>query len=387
VLFDFEGRKGTHRRAHNIYGLMMARSSYEATKDLLGKRPFVLTRAGYAGIHRYAAVWTGDNVSSDEHMMLGVRLLNSLSVSGVPFVGTDIGGFTGNPSKELFGRWISIGAFSPFMRIHAAIDTKDAEPWAFGERIEAIAKNYIKLRYKLLPYLYSGFYEHTINGMPIQRTLAINFPHEYKIYSGKYENQFMFGPSIMVAPLESNKDIARVLLPGNSGWYYFYNDTYFKGNEEIFIEAPLERLPIFVKGGSVIATQSDIQHTGEKPSDTLMVHVYNGTQGTNYLHYEDDGISFDNEQGKYYKRNFIHDVKKRSLTLSAVTGLGNSKFNYLKIVIHGYSGLKSPAKQESVAFVEGLPHFDPVGNGVQPPIAATYTLIVPNSKEIITVKW
>jgi alpha-glucosidase len=387
VIFDFEGRKGTHKRAHNIYGLMMARASYEATKDLLGKRPFVLTRAGYAGIHRYSAVWTGDNVSSDEHMLLGVRLLNSLSVSGVPFVGTDIGGFTGNPTKELFGRWISIGAFSPFMRIHAAIDTKDAEPWAFGERIEAICKNYIKLRYKLLPYLYSGFYENTQTGMPIQRTLAIAFPHDRRVYNGKYENQFMFGGSIMVAPLKSTEEIAKVLLPGNSDWYYLYNDSYFKGNDEIFIEAPLERLPVFVKGGSVFTTQSDIQHTGEMPSDTLAVHVYNGTEGTSYLHYEDDGSSYRHEQAGYFKRNLVHNPKTRSLSFEEVKGIEASKFKFLKIIIHGYADVKAPAKPDKFRFIDGLPHFDPVGNGTPPPSTSIYSIVVANSKSAFTVKW
>ncbi|MFN5094879.1 MAG: TIM-barrel domain-containing protein, partial [Ignavibacteria bacterium] len=133
VEFSFEGLNGTHRRGHNVYGLEMARATFEGTKELLkGERPFILTRAGFSGVQRYSAVWTGDNVSSDDHMMLGVRMLSSLGLVGVPYVGMDIGGFSGNPSKELFARWISIGAFAPLSRAHVCVDNKDQEPWSFG---------------------------------------------------------------------------------------------------------------------------------------------------------------------------------------------------------------------------------------------------------------
>ena len=152
------------------------RASYDGAVKATGERPFVLTRAGFSGVQRYSAVWTGDNVSSDAHMMLGVRLLNNLGLAGVPFCGMDIGGFTGHPdqSNQLYARFVSIGAFMPFDRIHASKNTRAQEPWAFGEWVEAVAKKYTEIRYRLLPYIYSAFYEASQTGMPVQRSLVLD---------------------------------------------------------------------------------------------------------------------------------------------------------------------------------------------------------------------
>lgn len=388
VLFDFDGRKGTHREAHNLYGLKMSQATFEGTKKLLGnKRPFNLTRAGFSGIQRYAAVWTGDNVSSDDHMMAGVRLLTSMGLTGVPFTGMDVGGFTGGPSKELFGRWVSVGAFSPFFRIHAAIDTKEADPWSFGERIEAINANYIKLRYKLLPYLYSTFHTATQNGMPVARSLAIDYTHDPKIYDGRYQNQYFFGPSIMVAPVESYKEFARVYLPEASGWYDFYNDRYFAGNQELVEESPIEKLPIFVKGGSIITTQSLVMSTQQKPTDTLTVHLYNGTKGSTIVHYEDDGKTYDFEKNSFHKRTLTLDPKKQSLSLGKAEGTFNSHFKHLKIVLHGFDKVKGNFKNEEISFVDGLPHFDPIGTGQRPPFCKVKTMVVANTANATTISW
>lgn len=386
VEFDFEGNKGTHRKGHNLYGLEMARSTFEGTKSLLGRRPFILTRAGYAGVQRYSAVWTGDNVSSDDHMMSGVRLLNSMGLTGVPFTGMDVGGFTGGPSKELFGRWVSIGAFSPFFRIHAAIDTKEADPWSFGEKIEAINANYIKLRYKLLPYLYSAFHVTSQTGLPINRSLAIDYTHDPLVYDGRYHNQYFFGPSLLICPSESYKEFTRVYLPEATGWYDFYNDTYYAGKQELVAESPIEKLPVYVKGGSILTTQSLVMHTGEKPKDTLYVHVYNGTKGSTYVHYEDDGSSYNHENGQYYKRNMVHNPQKRSLSLTAVEGKSASKFTRIKVILHGYSTAKGATDAE-LNFVDGLPNFDPIGSGVKPPSCKVKTLVVDNKNDSFTISW
>ncbi|HEY0176036.1 MAG TPA: TIM-barrel domain-containing protein, partial [Pedobacter sp.] len=164
VLFNYDGAIASHRQAHNVYGMQMARSSYEGAKESMNKRPFILTRAGYAGLQRYTAIWTGDNRPEEDHMLLGVRLLNSLGVSGMPFAGMDIGGFIGTPSNSLFARWIQIGAFNPYFRNHAAVNTQSSEPWTHGEEVLEISRNYINLRYKLMSYLYSTLFEATQNG-------------------------------------------------------------------------------------------------------------------------------------------------------------------------------------------------------------------------------
>jgi len=387
VEFDFDGHKATQKRAHNLYGFQMVRATYEGTRKLLGKRPFVLTRAGYSGVQRYSAVWTGDNRSEDNHMMAGVRLLNSMGLSGVPFVGTDVGGFTGGASSELFARWVSIGAFSPFFRIHSAIDTKASEPWSYGERVEAICKSYIKLRYRLLPTMYSSFYEAATTGVPIQRTLAINYTHDYRCYDSRYQNQFLFGNSILVAPLESTKEMTKVFLPGKSGWYDMYNDVYYAESAEIRVDAPLERLPIFIKGGGIIAMQSDILHTGQKSSDTLTLHVYNGNEGSTYVHYEDDGSSFDNEKGISLKRTFTHNPSSRSLMATATEGSYGSKWKYLKVVLHGYKDVKYAGAQTHKGYNAPMPSHDPTGVANYAPENPVYSFVIANSVGVIEVKW
>lgn len=395
VEFNFEGKKGTHRRGHNLYGLQMSKATFEGTRALMnGKRPFILTRAGYAGIQRYSAVWTGDNVSTDDHMLAGIRLLNSMGLSGIAFTGMDVGGFTGNPSQNLFARWMSISAFTPFYRAHVAIDQKDQEPWAFGKKTEEISRNYVSLRYKLIPYLYSAFYEAASTGMPIQRSLALQHTHDGLVYDGKYQNQFYCGPAIMVAPVESHKDLVRAYLPGND-WYDLYNDKYYKGNEEIITACPIERLPVFVKGGSIVPMQSLVQNLSEQPSDTLNLHVYYGGTGSTYTYYEDDGESYRHKDGQYYKRVIGLDMKGRKLTLKKAEGQLVSKFKTLKVVFHGFpslAGLKASATAlktatEYVNFIKPLPHFDPVGTGAQPETAKVQTTIVTNSNDIISLVW
>ncbi|MDB5009370.1 MAG: alpha-glucosidase, partial [Mucilaginibacter sp.] len=159
----------------NVYGMEMAKGTYNGTRRLLGnKRPFVLTRAAYSGTQRYSAIWTGDNSATDDHLLLGQRLVNSLGLTGMAFTGVDIGGFTGKPTPELMVRWNSLGVYTPMFRNHAAEGTIMREPWEWGEENESIIKKDIEQRYRLLPYIYSGFYQSHQNGLPLSRTLAID---------------------------------------------------------------------------------------------------------------------------------------------------------------------------------------------------------------------
>lgn len=395
VEFNFEGKKGTHRRGHNIYGLKMAQSTFEGTKKIMnGKRPFVLTRAGFSGVQRYSAVWTGDNVSSDDHMMSGVRLLNSMGLTGIPFVGMDVGGFTGGPSKELFARWISIGAFSPFFRIHAAIDTKEQEPWSFGERVEEINKNYIQLRYQLMPYIYSTFYESSQTGMPVSRSLAIHYTHDPLIYNYTYQHQYFFGSGIMVAPVESYKDFCKVYLPTND-WYDLYTDKSYKGNEELIVESSIDRLPLFIKGGSIIPMQSVVQHLNEKPSDTLYVHIYKGSSPTSFVYYEDDGNTYQYQNGSYYKRLLSYDPSAKKIVFEKAEGNWKTIFSYVKLVLHGFdsiANIKVNEKQASIQssyvnFVQPLSQFDPIGKAGDPNAVHVQTIVVPNLTSKLVVSW
>ncbi len=336
VEFDWEGHKTTYSEVKNIYGMQMSRSTFEGTKKLMnGRRPFILTRAGFAGMQRYTSLWTGDNQPHNEHMLLGVRLVNSLGLSGISQVGYDIAGFMGNATPELYSRWISIGAFSPFYRGHTAKNNQRSEPWSYGEGPENIARKFISFHYSLIPYIYSGFRNSVMTGLPLQRSLAIDYTLDQNIYRTDFENQYLFGPSILVAPLTSDQKVVKVYFPEGK-WYSIYNDAVYQGNTEELVEAPLQRLPVFAKGGSIIPLQSVTQNTTEKPDETIEIHVYHGPQNEAMLWYEDDGGTYEFESGSFYQRNATLDSDGKKLIFSKVEGSFISKFSKIRLVMHGF---------------------------------------------------
>ena len=365
VEFDFEGKKASLKKANNVYGMQMARSTYEGTKKLLnGNRPFVLTRAGYSGIQRFAALWTGDNSASDEHMLLGVRLVNSLGLSGVPFSGYDVGGFAGDPGISLYARWISIAAFSPFFRAHSMINSKDAEPWSFGEEVEEIARTYIKLRYRLMPYLYSLFYEASQIGMPICRSLAFDYSTDSRIF--QHDNQYLFGPSILVCPVESYKAISKLFLPKGI-WFELYNDKLWNGDQEILFETPVSKLPVFVKGSSFLVMQKSENYAHEKEITELEVHLYNGAEEAQFTVYEDDGQTYNFEKEQFSKFNLNFNPTKREVTIGKKEGKYSSKIESIKLYLHGFgesvsinlSGKTLNTQTENYSFIDQISNFDP----------------------------
>ncbi len=368
IEFEFEGQKATTRKGRNIYGLMMAKSTFEGTKALLnGKRPFNLTRAGYSGIQRYGALWTGDNVASDEHMIAGVRLVNSLGVSGVTYCGFDTGGFAGDANVNLFTRWLTIGAFTPFFRVHAMINSRASEPWSYGEESEQTSRNYISLRYRMMPYLYSLFYEASQSGMPVSRTLALEHPHEDRVYDHRYQNQFTFGPYVMVAPVESYKEFLQVFLP-KGDWYGFHDGKKYQGDQEVIVPAPLDKLPLFIKGGAILPMQKNIQHDGEDPGPDLILHVYNGQKNTAFELYEDDGTSYAYEKGAYRKRKISFSPSEKQIHISEGEGTYSSPFSRIKLVLHGFenlaasiNGAELPLEKSYFSFLQPITKFDPLG--------------------------
>jgi alpha-glucosidase len=381
---SFEGNGSTMRRGRNIYGLQMARSTYEGAKALLnGKRPFNLTRSGYAGIQRYGAVWTGDNVAYDEHMLLGVRLVNSMGLSGIPFAGYDIGGFVGDTTPQLFARWISIGTFSPFFRVHAMINSRDSEPWSYGEEVEQIARNYIKLRYKLLPYIYALFYEASVNGMPIQRSLAIDYTHDDRVYRDTYQNQYLFGPSLLIIPVESSKNFVKVFFPEGE-WYLLYDGTKYDGNQEVILEAPLHQLPVFVKGGSIIPMQRALINTDDK-ADILQIHVYAGKADGQFTYYEDDGATFEYQQNSsYLKRELIFNAQHKTFTIVAQEGNHSSSYKQVDVIFHGFYASSITLNQAACDVVEemnqympALEKFDPFFEPEAPPQERVQRVSIP----------
>jgi alpha-glucosidase len=368
IIFDYDGKKASHLQTRNVYALQMARSSYEGAKLAFNKRPFILTRSGYAGLQRYSAIWTGDNRSEDSHMLLGVRLLNSLGLSGVPFTGMDIGGFTGNPTTSLYARWIQIGAFNPYFRNHTAVNTKSSEPWTYGEEVLEISRNYISLRYKLLPYLYSTFYDATQTGHPVMRSLAIDYTFDSNIYNTEFENQYLFGSAFLVAPFEGSAGFGKIYFPAGK-WYNLYTGAVQNGNQSKIEEISIHKLPVYVKESSIIPMQSLVQSTSEKPTDTLIVHIYKGSVNNSFVYYEDDGESYNYEKGSYYKRAITYEAAKSLITFNGVEGSLKSKFNKIKIIFHGFndaSAVKvnnSPvaAKDGFWSYLPPISKFDPQG--------------------------
>ncbi|AWO01384.1 glycoside hydrolase family 31 [Chitinophaga alhagiae] len=391
VLFNFEGQPVTHLQAHNVYGLQMIRASYEGARSVApNKRPFILTRAGYAGLQRYAAIWTGDNRSEEDHMLLGVRLLNSLGLSGVPFSGMDIGGFTGNPTPSLYARWMQIGAFIPYCRSHTGVNTKSAEPWAFGEEVLEICRNYINLRYRLLPYLYASFYTASQTGLPVMRTLALTDTHDPRVYDARFQNQFCFGPSILVAPFESRENYAPMYFP-KGRWYSLYDDAPEEGGREKMLGLSFHQLPVYVRESSIIPTQSLVQHTGEKPADTLFLHIYNGAVKNGFEYYEDDGETYDYEKEGFYKR--LIRFEPGTLTLEPPTGRRSSRFRHIQLILHGFegqekitvNGREEALQQSTVAFIQPISRFDPQGEANPEISCKVRKAVIPNGSEKIII--
>lgn len=393
IEFDFEGNKATTRRGRNIYGFQMARSTYEGTKKIMnGRRPFNLTRSGFAGIQRYSALWTGDNVAYDDHMMLGIRIVNSLGLSGVAFAGYDAGGFVGDANTRLFARWISIAALSPFFRAHSMINTRDSEPWSYGEEVEQICRNYIRLRYQLMPYIYSLFYEAAETGMPLQRSLAIVYPHEPMVYQGHYQHQYLFGPAVLVAPVESNKELTKVFLPEGK-WYYLFSGKTYPGNQEVIVECPIHKLPVFIKGGSVLPMQRPTLSTAEK-TDELILHVYDGDGSAEFVFYQDDGETFQYQRGEFCKRRIEYLGSAHQLIVAKSEGSFREPFALLRFIFHGLSadeatvnGERKTLEQFHHSFFSPLEKYDPINDPDTMGEEWVKSIQVPYSSDRIEVSW
>jgi alpha-glucosidase len=336
LLFDFDGKKANALEAKNVYGFQMARSSYEAAlQNSKERRPFILTRSGFAGVQRYSAVWSGDNTASDEGLLSGVLLNNQMGLSGISFCGYDIGGFIGDGSKELFSRWIMAGVFSPFCRNHKGCGGPAGEPWAYGDEAEAISKNYIELRYRLLPYLHAAFYEAAQTGMPIARSLCINYPFDDKVYDNIYQYQFLFGNNLMVVPVTTQEPSKKIYLPAGK-WYNIQTDELLEGKQELIKVVPLYEIPLYAKASAIIPMQSIVQSTKELPTDTLFIHLFNGDEKNAFTYYEDDGNSMKYRQEQFCKKEMVLDPLQKQFILQPQQGKYSSHFRHLQIILHGF---------------------------------------------------
>ncbi len=299
---DMDARQGppdeqtTHAEVHNLFGLNMARASYEGLRRHMDdRRPFVLTRSAFAGIQRWGACWMGDNGSWWEHLEMTMPQLLNMGLSGVPFVGVDIGGFAHNASGELFARWMQLGALSPFCRGHTTHFSAPHEPWTFGEEVEHICRRYLNLRYRLLPYLYTLFWEASQHGAPVLRPLLYHFPDDPATYA--LHDQVMCGSFLMAAPVyQPGRTCRSVYLPAGR-WYDWWTDAVYEGPTHILAQAPLDTMPLYVLAGAIIPSGPEIHYTDEQPLAPLTFDLYPG-EGIFTL-YEDDGRTFEYERGDF----------------------------------------------------------------------------------------
>lgn len=286
----------THAEAHNLYGLHMAQASAAGLERLRPQaRSFVLTRSGFAGVQRWSSVWMGDNQSWWEQLELSLPMLCNMGLSGVAFVGCDIGGFAGNATAELFARWMQVGMLYPLMRAHSALHTEQHEPWVFGEETERICRNYIELRYRLLPYLYTLFWQAAQTGAPILRPLLYHYPNDPQTY--QLYDQVLLGPTLMAAPVYRPGVVVRPVYLPEGTWYDWWTGDRHEGPTHILADAPLERMPLYAKAGAIIPMQPVMQFVDERPIDDLRIRIWSGMG--EFILYEDDGHSFEYRQGAW----------------------------------------------------------------------------------------
>jgi alpha-glucosidase len=317
-------------------------------------------------------------------------MVNSMGLTGVAFAGYDAGGFVGEANTKLYARWMSIAALSPFFRGHSMINTRDSEPWTYGEEVEQICRNYIKFRYQLLPYIYSLFYDASKTGMPVQRSLALNFTQDHRVYT--YQNQYMLGPSILVAPVESHKELLKVFLP-HGDWYDLYTGKQFNGNTEIIVECPIHKLPVFIKAGSVMPMQQAADHTGVKQEE-LIFHIYTGNESSEFLYYADDGSTFKYQQGEYITRLIKYNGAENKVTVSEETGNFKTDFNTLKVILHGthsanvrINGTSHELIPQSHSFFSPLEKYDPIHDPDSMGEEHVRLAIIPYISNQIEIQW
>jgi alpha-glucosidase len=317
VKFDFEGFGADHKRIHNVYALQMARATFEGIKKAYPeKRLFILTRAGFAGIQRYAAVWTGDNLANEDHLKMACTMVQGLSISGIPFVGSDVGGFMGIPTAGLYNRWIQLGAFTPFFRGHSAYGTVPHEPWAFGEDVENWARDIIKLRYKLLPFFYNEFYNAAQSGLPILRSMFLNFQNDDECYKWDSQYQFMIGENLLAAPVLSEKENFKKLYLPEGRWIDWWTNKVYKGNQWIIVEAPQWQIPLFIKEGGMIPMQETQNYVGEKKIEELELKIFPSDSSV-YQLYEDDGLTTNYKNGAFSLTEFKVIKNNNSIEVNA----------------------------------------------------------------------
>ena len=346
----FRPRTANHLEIHNVYGMENSRATFEGLLKLdPDLRPFVLTRATYAGGQRYAATWTGDNTSSWNHLRLTTPMLLNLGLSGFGLCGADTGGFIGTPGPELLTRWTELGTFQPIDRNHANKGSGNKEVWVHGPEQEAIRRRYIEERYRLLPYIYTTVEELSRTGLPVVRPIFLEFPnatkdlHPLDLDAG---NEFLFGPDLLVAPppFPEQSDSYELKLPP-AVWYDYWTGEKIQaaaapkdataGN--LLIQPKLDILPVYVREGAILPLQPLVQSTDETPQGPLTLRVYPGKDCRGSL-YMDDGKTLAYTRGQYLRVGYSCAMTPDGLTLRIGEHLGTFHpwWNRIHVEVYGW---------------------------------------------------
>jgi len=341
--FDRDGQNHSHERFHNQYGLLMAMATHEG---LLAAQPslrtFILSRAGFSGIQRYAAQWLGDNCAEWSHLAMSIPMTAGMGVSGQAFIGGDIPGFMSSPSAELAARWTQYGALTPFCRYHSERSEPDKYPWSFGPGMEKLARQALQLRYRLLPYIYSAFVTASETGAPVQRPFVFDFPHDRQAW--ETDDAYLFGEALLVAPVLAASCTARhVYLPPGT-WVDFHTGERYAGGQFITASAPADRIPLFERGGYVIPMyeQAPVSTMGYYPELLeLRVIVPDEDGDTLSMLQEDDGLSHAFASGAFLRTTFGVSRRGNQVTVTSRTsGKGFPEFRRtrLRFKLVGFAG-------------------------------------------------
>jgi alpha-glucosidase len=323
VSYD-EGEKSTHAKNRNVFALLMARATYEGLERLRpNQRPYIITRAAYAGIQRYSTMWTGDTNSTWEALALNIPMFTTLGLSGEPFVGSDVGGFIGRGNGELLVRSYEISFLAPFCRNHKVIDGYDQEPWRFGQYYEEIIRKYLKLRYQLLPFLYTTLEEAHRTGVPLFRPVVLNYQDDPNTYN--LDDEFMIGNDLLVAPVVKPDVTERSVYLPTGLWYDYWTNKKYQGGTTIRVSAPLETVPMFVRAGAIIPMGPAMNYVGEKRFDPVTFAIYLDDNGSaSATLYEDDGVS-----PAYKEEGFRRTkVSVGNVAGSSIVTIGNPEGRY-----------------------------------------------------------
>jgi alpha-glucosidase len=367
----FAKRTATHAEIHNVYGMQNTRGTFEGLLRLEpNQRPFVLTRASYAGGQRYAATWTGDNSSTWNHLRLTTPMLENLGLSGFAFSGADVGGFAGTPQKDLLTKWLEVAAFQPIDRDHTEKNSGDQEPWVGGADAEAIRRRYIEERYRLMPYLYTLAEETSRTGLPMVRPLFLEFPdalpdrHPIDV-DASASQEFLLGPDLLIAgaPFPDKMDDYDVEFP-SAQWYNYWTGekvgkpAALKGNGQpqsssgpvltTRVRPDLATLPVFVRGGTILPLAPLTQSTMDTPQGPLTLRIYTGDHchGSLYL---DDGATYNYRRGEYLRMDSSCQLNSTGLEVHLGPHQGSypAWWKEVRIEVYGWSPQKDQVAVQS----------------------------------------